>query len=249
MPTAYVLPLVALLVCLVLSPRGVHAVEPGETVVLLHGLARGSSMNDALAARLEADGYRVVNVDYPSTKLTPDELAPYLAGVVAACCADAPRIDFVTHSLGGIVVRAYLASARPPNLGRVVMVAPPNRGTEVVDELGPTVLGLALGPTAAELGTVPGSLPNRLPPATYDVGVIAATSSINPLGSMLIPGDDDGTVAVERTKLAGMADFVTVDASHTFVMSSDETARQVEAFLRDGHFQHDASASPPVDPH
>jgi len=215
----------------------------GETVVLLHGLARSSGINDALAARLEGAGFRVVNVDYPSTTLAPDELGPHLKGVVAACCADASRVHFVTHSMGGIMVRAYLASAKPPNLGRVVMVAPPNQGSEIVDSLGATLFRHTLGPTAADLGTAPGSLPNRLPPVDFELGVIAGVSSINPLGSMLVPGNDDGTVAVERTKVDGMTDFVTVDASHTFIMGADDTARQVEAFLRRGRFDHDASAA------
>ena len=199
-----------------------------------------------LAARLEAEGYRVVNVDYPSTRLMPDELAPHLAEVVRACCLGAPRLHFVTHSLGGIMVRAYLASGRPPNLGRVVMLAPPNRGSEIVDALGPEIFRQTLGPIAAELGTAPGSLPNRLPPATYDLGVIAGTASVNPLGSMMVPGADDGTVAVERTKLDGMADFVTVDASHTFIMRSDETARQVASFLRRGRFEHERADDAPA---
>jgi pimeloyl-ACP methyl ester carboxylesterase len=218
------------------------AADPRETVVLLHGLGRSDAMNAALAERLEADGYRVVNVDYPSTQLTPDELGPHLAGVVAACCADAPRLHFVTHSMGGIMVRAYLADTQPPNLGRVVMVAPPNRGSEIVDTLGSELFRQTLGPTAAELGTAPGSLPNRLPAPTYEVGVIAGTASVNPLGSLMVPGADDGRVAIERTKLDGMTDFVTVDASHTFIMSADETARQVRSFLRDGRFVHDPPA-------
>jgi pimeloyl-ACP methyl ester carboxylesterase len=228
----------------VLLAAPVLATEPPETVVLLHGLARTNGINASLAARLEAEGYRVVNVDYPSTRLAPDELGPHLAGVVAACCADAPTLHFVTHSMGGIMVRAFLAGARPPNLGRVVMVAPPNRGSEIVDTLGAEVFRHTFGPTAAELGTAPGSLPNRLPAASYEVGVIAGTASVNPLGSMLVPGDDDGTVAVERTKLDGMTDFVTVDASHTFIMASEETARQVLWFLRHGRFAHEG---PPVE--
>jgi len=241
MATGTLRAVIATALLLALAP--ITSAATGEAVVLLHGLARGSGINDALAARLEAVGYRIVNVDYPSTTLAPDELGPYLQGVVAACCADASRVHFVTHSMGGIMVRAYLASGKPPNLGRVVMVAPPNQGTEIVDTLGATLFRYTLGPTAAELGTVPGSLPNRLPPADFEVGVIAGVGSINPLGSVLVPGDDDGTVAVERTKLAGMTDFVTVDATHTFIMGADETARQVEAFLRRGRFDHHAPAT------
>ena len=153
-------------------------------------------------------------------------------------CPEGAKIHFVTHSLGGILVRAYLAEHEPPNLGRVVMLAPPNKGSEFVDVLGRTApFRWALGPTAVELGTEPDSLPNRLPTPDYEVGIIAGTRSINPLGGLVVPGESDGTVSVSSTRLHGMSDFIELPVSHTFIMYSDEAAEQAVAFLREGRFQ------------
>jgi pimeloyl-ACP methyl ester carboxylesterase len=210
-----------------------------ETVVLLHGLGRSSFSMQSLAAKLEAAGYLTHNIDYPSTNLEADELGGMLGERLDACCRDAARLHFVTHSMGGIVVRAYLAEHRPENLGRVVMLAPPNRGSEWVDFLGDVaVFRWVMGPTAAQLGTDDASLPNRLPKPDYPLGIIAGTGVVNPVGAGIIPGDDDGTVSVERTRLDGMTDFVTVDASHSFIMYSDDVAREVIAFLTTGQFDH-----------
>lgn len=221
-----------------------------EVVVLLHGLRRSSFSMKALAERLEAAGYVTHNIDYPSARLEAGELGDMLGARLDACCRAAPRLHFVTHSMGGIVVRAHLAEHRPENLGRVVMLAPPNQGSELVDVFG-GVAGFSwvMGPVAAELGTEPASLPNRLPPADYPVGIIAGTGIANPLGAGLIPGDDDGTVSVARTRLGGMTDFIEVDVSHSFIMYSEEVAAQVMAFLESGHFDHaragrDAAATP-----
>ena len=219
------------------------AKRDGERVMLLHGLGRGAGSMSALADHLAEAGFSVHNFDYASTDHTPEQLVALVGEEIERCCADARRLHFVTHSLGGILVRARLAAERPENLGRVVMLAPPNRGSEIVDVLGETgVFELALGPTATELGTDDGSLPNRLGPPTYEVGIIAGTASINPVGSAILPGDDDGTVSVDRTKLEGATDFILADATHTFIMRDPDVARQVVHFLRDGRFDHGAPA-------
>ena len=213
--------------------------RPPEDVVLLHGLGRSPRVMSPLASDLARAGYRVHNLDYPSTRATPDELVEYLHREISACCAWSGRVHFVTHSLGGVLVRAYLAAHPMPQLGRVVMLAPPNHGSEYVDVAGDwRLFRVVLGPTAAQLGTAATSLPNRLPRADFEVGVIAGNGSINPLGGALIPGASDGTVSLVSTRLDGMSDWIVLPVSHTFIMRNAETTRQTLEFLREGHFAH-----------
>lgn len=224
------------------DPAGDAARDPREAVVVLHGLGRDAGSMATLARRVAAGGFRVENHDYPSTQGSLDELVSGLSTSVASCCADAPRVHFVTYSLGGILVRAFLAEQRPPHLGRVVMIAPPNRGSEWVDRLGDTVaFERAYGAVGRALGTGPDSLPNRLGPADFEVGVIAGTAALNPMGAALIPGEDDGTVSVESAKLEGMSDFLTVPHSHTFIMNSRAVAAATLRFLETGRFSVDPS--------
>lgn len=211
-----------------------------ETVVLLHGLARSADSMQPLVDALAAAGYRVVNLDYPSTSktieaLVTEDLAPALAPHVGSTS----KLHFVTHSMGGILVRQYLAQNRPDNLGRVVMLAPPNGGSELVDELGAlSAFDWFNGPAGRELGTGVDSVPNRLGPADFPLGIIAGNRSFNPLYSKIIPGDDDGKVSVARAQLAGMADFLVLPHTHTWIMRATDVQQQVVAFLRDGHFEH-----------
>ena len=223
-----------------LDPPSEPALASGpEDVVLLHGLGRSARVMRPLARELAQAGYRVHNLDYPSTSATPDELVEHLHREISACCAWSGRVHFVTHSLGGVLVRAYLAAHPMPQLGRVVMLAPPNHGSEYVDVAGDwRLFRVVLGPTAVQLGTAPTSLPNRLPGADFEVGVIAGTGSLNPLGGALIPGESDGTVSVSSTQLAGMRDWIALPVSHTFIMRNSETARQTLEFLRAGRFAH-----------
>lgn len=215
-------------------------------VILLHGLARSASSFDKMAASLETADYRVVNVDYPSRKQNIEALVDgYVSTAVEECHVDNVRADyiksakihFVTHSMGGILVRYYLANNHLDNLGRVVMLSPPNQGSEVVDKLAAVPGFYALnGPAGQQLGTSDQSLPNRLGPVDYPVGVITGNRSINLILSLLIPGDDDGKVSIERAKLAGMTDFLVVPHTHPMIMNSDEVIRQTHFFLKNGRF-------------
>jgi hypothetical protein len=212
-----------------------------EEVILLHGLCRTSRSMAKMERALTNAGYKVQNVDYPSRTVSVQQLADDAIGkAIADCQRDgATKIDFVTHSLGGILVRSYLARHSVPSLGRVVMLAPPNQGSEVVDKLGGWRLFKWInGPAGNELGTDTNSTPNTLGPVNYPVGVIAGDRSINWINSLLIPGRDDGKVSVERTKLAGMSDHIVVHTTHPFVMKNRKVIRQTIQFLRNGRFDH-----------
>jgi len=210
-----------------------------EEVILLHGLCRTSHSMAKMERALTEAGYHVRNVDYPSRKASVQQLADDAIGkAVGDCQRDgAVKIHFVTHSLGGILVRSYLARHSIPSLGRVVMLAPPNQGSEVVDKLGRLFLFKWInGPAGSELGTGTNSTPNRLGPATFPVGVIAGDRSINWINSLLITGRDDGKVSIERTRLGGMSDHIVIHTAHPFIMRNREAIRQTIQFLRTGGF-------------
>lgn len=216
-----------------------EAVQPkDENVVLLHGLARTSRSMSRLERHLSNRGFNVINIDYPSRKHPIAELVKYIDNEVKRCCSDADRkLHFVTHSLGGIIIRAYLKGHHLENLGRVVMLSPPNHGTEVVDKLRANSLFKAFaGPAGQQLGTALTSVPNSLGPAEFELGVITGSKSLNPLFSSWIAGADDGTVSTARSKVAGMDDFLVVHHSHFFIMKSREVIEQVIFFLNNGRF-------------
>lgn len=211
----------------------------GEEVILLHGLCRTSRSMARMERALARAGYRVLNVDYPSRTAPVEKLADDAIGKAVTACRQrgAGKINFVTHSMGGILVRSYLERHEIPELGRVVMLAPPSQGSEVVDKLGRWFLFKCLnGPAGSQLGTDADSAPNRLGPANFPVGVIAGDRSINWINSILIPGPDDGKVSVARAKLAGMSDFTVIHATHPFILRNGRAIRQTIEFLRMGKF-------------
>jgi len=216
----------------------VYAKKP-ETIVLLHGLGRTSLSMYLLKIQLENIGYTVVSKGYASTDGSIKEHADWLDKLINDCSRKSEKIHFVTHSLGGIILRFHLKIKKYPNMGRVVMLSPPNKGSQVADFLRDwSLFKLLMGPSGQEIGTGPGSIPNKLGPVAFELGVITGDVSFNPFTSLLIPGPDDGKVSVENARVKGMKDFIVMPHSHTFIMNSPEVIDQVILFLQTGHFLH-----------
>ncbi len=222
-----------------------QAPGPRETVVLLHGLNRSHRAMAKLGKNLKASNYTVINCDYPSRSADIHTLATNLFATLTPQLASAPKVHFVTHSMGGVLLRAYLQDHTLPKLGRVVMLAPPNRGSEVADALGSLKLYRWInGPAGCQLGTGNNGLPLQLKPPGFALGVIAGDRSVNPFLSLLIPGPDDGKVSVARTQTEGMQDFISLPVTHTFMMRNTHVIQQTKSFLKTGRFQRLGTPSP-----
>ena len=209
-----------------------------QHVILLHGLARTHRSMSPLTKALEKAGYQVINQGYPSTRFPVEELSPNAINNALNQCSGASTIHFVTHSMGGILLRYYLSKFPLENLGRTVMLAPPNHGSEIVDKL-KRLPGFKLwnGPAGTQLGTDESSLPKRLGHADFDLGIIAGTRSMSPLLSSLLPKPDDGKVSLASTKLEGMQDHLSLPVTHTFMMQNAEVIQQVKHYLAEGRFK------------
>ncbi len=219
-----------------LTPPPPLATPDRETVVLLHGLNRSHRAMTRLAGALSDEGYAVINCDYPSRSADIGTLASNVFARLDPHLAAAPKVHFVTHSLGGILLRHRLQSHAIPNLGRVVMLGPPNGGSEAVDTFAAFDRPFLWvnGPAGCQLGT--NGLPGRLAAPGFELGVIAGDRSVNPLLSLVIPGRDDGKVSVARTQVAGMRDFVCLHVTHAFMMRNPDVIRQTCHFLKNGRF-------------
>ncbi len=229
--------LISLILSTNLSAQPVHA---KECVIFLHGLARTANSMQKIANTFEEQGFAVANIDYPSREHPIEVLAPLAIEQGLAQCPEATKIHFITHSLGGILVRYYLKQNELPNLGRVVMLAPPNQGSEVVDNY-LAIPGFVMfnGPAVKQLGTDNNSMPINLGKAEFEVGIVAGTKTINPILSLSLDNPDDGKVSLEKTKVEGMSDFIAVPHSHPYIMKSPTVIDYALSFIRTGRFAQD----------
>lgn len=210
-----------------------------DCVVLLHGLARSAAAMETMQQALDRAGYFTVNVDYPSRKHPVEALSTKaIPPALAKCQANnSQQIHFVTHSMGGILLRYYLQDHPIVNLGRVVMLGPPNQGSEVVDNL-KDIPGFEAfnGPAGMQLGTAETDVPKQLPNVDFELGIIAGTRSINLMLSTLLPNPDDGKVSVANTEVTGMCAQVTIAVSHPYLMQRQAGIKQTLYFLQNGRF-------------
>lgn len=214
-----------------------------EAVILLHGLARSSGSMGKMEKRLGDEGYQVHNIDYPSTEYPVEEIVEKLVVELAPVFEQSRRVHFVTHSMGGIIVRQLVKTQPIDNLGRVVMLSPPNGGSEVVDALGDWKAFKVLnGPAGQQLGTGDDSLPSSLGPVDFELGIITGDRSINWVLSGMIPGVDDGKVSVENAQVEGMDAFKVVHATHPMIMRNNRVIDYVIRFLSEGVFEDEVEA-------
>jgi triacylglycerol lipase len=210
-----------------------------EGVILLHGLCRSNTSMEKMELKLTDAGFIALNVDYPSRTARIDTLSDAAIGAALQdpSLKNCSKIHFVTHSLGGILVRSYFKRHESFRLGRVVMLGPPNQGSEVVDTLGSwRLFKKVYGPAGQELGTDNESVPNTLGTVDFELGIIAGDRSIDWISSVMIDGPDDGKVSIERTKVDGMKEHSVVHATHTFMMNNDEVIEETICFLKTGSF-------------
>ena len=213
--------------------RGRVAPAGRHLVLLLHGLGRTKGSLAGLAAALGGAGYEVAALSYPSTRRGiaghADRLVRLLDGL-----EDTRSLSFVTHSLGAMVVRAALARPaewrRRIEVNAVLMIGPPSRGSVLAARLArlPPLAWLA----GASVRDLAGGAAAKLPAPPVPFAVIAGGRGTATGYNPLLPGDDDGVLAVAETRLDGARDFLVVNQIHTFLANHPETIAAALAFLR-----------------
>ena len=229
---------IVLIIGVCLSPPTMSAANGKECVILLHGLGRTNHSMFRLESVLKKQQYIVVNHSYPSTRKSINTLSKQIQPMVNECLGrHATRIHFVTHSLGGIILQQYLHTNRIPTLTYIVMLAPPNHGSQLADLLHKRwFFRRILGPAIEELTTDKPDI--SMLPGQYKIGIIAGNYSLNPVSKTIFAEPNDGKVAVSSTKLQQMSDFIVLPATHTFIMQNPLAQKQISYFLSHGCFLH-----------
>lgn len=213
-----------------------------DYAVLLHGIGRNAAFQDSLGGFLGSQGYRVINESYSTRRHSILEIAArHLPDLLARRCPDGrAKIHFVTHSMGALVLRAFLQGRRPGNLGRVVMLAPPNQGSELADIFGRFgQWNRWMGPAGLELSAGPAGVHWDLPAADFEAGILIGDRSPNFIFNRIFQGPNDGRVSLDRARLAGMTDFRIVAETHDSITRSPPVFRSVLRFLETGSFGQD----------
>ena len=215
----------------------------GHAVILIHGIVRTSKSFSKMAEALKKEGYTVIGFDYPSTQVEISQSAEYLHQLLESL-KGIEKISFVVHSMGGLLVRCYLRKHGDDRIERMVMLGVPNHGANMADIFKNILLfKMIFGPAGRQLG-INGGFIDSLPTPEFEFGVIAGARGKESGYNPLIPGDDDGTVSVESTRLPGACDFATVQCLHSFMMNHADTIAYTREFLKTGRFRADGKPQP-----
>ncbi len=229
---------------IIVYPDDAFCSPSNDYVILIHGLRRNFRSMRKIEENLQKRGYIVINFKYDSTKYDINYLSLRLREKIDKKCMDKQKkIHFVTHSLGGIIVRCFLREYDSSRIGKIVMLSPPNKGSEVVDYfINWKIYKKLCGPSGQQLGTTEYNIPNQLGPIIgHDVGIITGDRSWNPFFSALIHGKDDGKVSIERSKVEGMKDFLVVHRTHTYIMKDKDVINQIDYFIKYSVFERETN--------
>lgn len=218
-------------------PKGKHR---RGAVLLLHGHGRTGASMLLMAYALHRAGYDTMAPSY-GIRRSMDAILRYLEPDVRRFAAARPGpFHILTHSLGGLVARALITQQRPADLGRVVMLAPPNAGSEIADLLCRYNLETAvLGPVGSQLRTSrPLNDERLLGCIDFELGVIAGNKPIAPVLPTLLPQPNDGLVSVAATRITGMTDHIVLPVDHSRMMHDKRVIAQSLGFLETGAFRH-----------
>ncbi len=212
--------------------------KPGG-VVLLHGIARGARSLRRMQTALNVAGFATLNLDYQSRAKSLEALVNDISPAITKFASDLDGpMHFVAHSMGGLLARAYLAKHTPPRPGRVILLGPPNNGSEIADRFRHFAMYRAFfGPAGQQLTTTLDAATKALLPApNYPLGIIAGSRSVYPIASRFLPSPNDGRVSVASTKLDGMTDHIVIPTAHPLLLRDPRAIAQTIAFLRNGRF-------------
>lgn len=214
--------------------------QPGlnEGVILVHGLGRGAGSMWRIAGSLRNAGYFVCRIDYKSIRRDIFDIKKEVYRQMNLCFKNnLKKIHFVGHSLGGLLIRSYLSRYKAGNLGRVVIIASPNKGSEWVDHYKNSWWFQFFGDSVLNLSSKNSDFLNSLKPPYYTLGVIAGNWDASFLEHIL-PGPDDGIVRVNSAKVEGMADFILIEGTtHGLMRYNREVIDQTIYFLAYGKFK------------
>ena len=211
-----------------------------ETVIVLHGISKDNKITYLLSKRLAESGFEVHNISYPYRNKTIQEISDFLHEKIIDLGIDKKeKLNFVGHSMGGLIIRNYIHKYKPENLNRVVMVATPNHGSELADKMKNwKIYDLKFGKASSmQLGTDQYNLDDAFGDVNYELGIIAGKTWLNPIFSYILPGKDDGIVSIESTKLNGMKEHDILNFPHTTGIMRKKVAKNVINFLKNGTFK------------
>lgn len=224
--------------------RQKRAAEPRvrHMVLLIHGLGRSADAFNQMQEALRQAGYDAASVNYPSTRQSISAHAANLEHLIEAL-EEVDTISFVTHSLGGLVIRDMLsrdgAWKSRLHVHRIVMIGPPNQGSHLAQKLR-RVPGYQFltGESGRELSS---GFASGLPIPEAEFGIIAGGRGNDVGFNPLLPGDDDGFVTVAETRLDGVRDHLIVNTTHGLLDDHPITIESTIRFLRTGCFRQDAN--------
>lgn len=210
----------------------------GDYVVVLHAILTNNWYMQSLSNHLSAQGYEVINVNYPSTKYNLQELKSIIIKDIKNHVKDDKPVHFVGFSMGGLLLRATLNEYRPKQMGRVVHIATPNNGSILADKVKDQELfKLFYGPAGQQLITDQSEFKNIFGEVDYELGVISGSGSYNVFLNGLFDGDHDGRVSVKSTQIKGMKDHIKVKGVHSIMPFLSQVQEQTSNFIKDGRFK------------